>query len=447
MWIHARAELDRTRVNGGPYLIGIALDITEQKALEEQTKTADARLAAAIDTISEAFVLWDCENRLVVCNSKFLNFLSLPAEGNFKGMHYDAVMDQAVLPQVEREISLKDRTNKSERNYTAQLADGRWLQINERRTSDGGYVSVGTDITTLKQHEEKLMESERRLIGTIADLRRSRQTLEVQARQLTDLAELYLEQKAEAELASQAKSVFLGNMSHELRTPLNAIIGFSQVMEQQTFGALGSPKYLDYSTHIRECGHHLLGIINDVLEMSTLEAGKVDLVHTEFDLDEVIRASVRDVEETIEAKQIDLFIQPHANVGVCADRMAIQKVFVKLLRNAAKFTPEGGRVDIRVETSASGVDVHIEDSGPGIQPEHLERLGRPFEQIDSPLQNGLKGSGLGLAIARSIAELHGGTLSIASIVGAGTSICVSLPAQPNGIGRKSPEGNSENRAA
>ncbi len=427
IWIHARAELDTRRQNSGAYLIGIALDITKQKQLEEQTKTADARLAAAIDTISEAFVLWDSENRLIVCNRKFLNFLSLAEDANYSGMHYDAMMDRAVLPNVAIEIAIKERPQTGARTYEAQLADGRWLQINERRTSDGGYVSVGTDITVLKKHEEKLLDSERKLIGTIADLRRSRQTLEIQARQLAELAERYLEQKAEAELASSAKSAFLGNMSHELRTPLNAIIGFSQVMEQQTFGSLGSPKYLDYTTHIRECGQHLLAIIGDVLEMSTLEAGKVELVRTEFEINEVISDAVLEIRPKILEKSITLAVQPNPPVNVSADKSAIVKIMVKLLRNAAKFTPENGSITVRVETSDSSIGVFVEDNGPGIRSADLERLGKPFEQINSPLQNGMKGSGLGLAIARSIAELHGGDLQISSEPGSGTSVCIRLP--------------------
>ncbi len=136
-------------------------------------------------------------------------------------------------------MALDQRPASGARTYEAQLADGRWLQVNERRTKDGGYVSVGTDITKLKEHEEQLMDSKQRLMASVADLRKSRQALEVQAQQLADLAERYLEQKADAELASHAKSEFLANMSHELRTPLNAIIGFSDTMQRQLFGALG----------------------------------------------------------------------------------------------------------------------------------------------------------------------------------------------------------------
>ncbi len=141
------------------------------------------------------------------------------------------------------------------RTFEAQIEDGRWLHISERRTKDGGYVSVGTDITALKLHEEKLMQSEKRLMATVADLRQSQQTLEFHTEQLAELAEKYAEEKNRAEEANQTKSKFLANMSHELRTPLNAIIGFSEIMESGMFGALGADKYHEYCRDIRESGN------------------------------------------------------------------------------------------------------------------------------------------------------------------------------------------------
>ena len=229
-WLRARAERVRDSINNSDHLIGIAVDITEQRATDERTATADARLRDAIESISEAFVLWDAENKLVMCNSKFQRLHELPHDSTASGTPYKHVMARARPPAVQAQIAVGQRQHAGARTYEAQLGDGRWLQINERRTRDGGFVSVGTDITALKRHEEQLMDSERRLMATIADLRKSRQTLEIQAQQLADLAERYLEQKAEAESANRAKSEFLANMSHELRTPLNAIIGFSEMM-------------------------------------------------------------------------------------------------------------------------------------------------------------------------------------------------------------------------
>src|SRR5262249_30950554 len=158
------------------------------------------------------------------------------------------------------------------RTFEARLDDDRWLHISERRTKDGGYVSVGTDITTIKAHEEKLIASEQRLMRTVADLRASQQTLERQADELADLADKYAEEKTRAEEARQDNTKFLANMSHELRTPLNAIIGFSEIMQSAMFGPLGTDKYGEYCRDIHQSGQYLLDVINDVLDMSKIEA-------------------------------------------------------------------------------------------------------------------------------------------------------------------------------
>ena len=156
------------------------------------------------------------------------------------------------------------------------------------------------------------MDSERRLLATIAELRQSRQSLEAQAQQLADLAERHLEQKARAEMANRAKAEFLANMSHELRTPLNAIIGFSEMMEQQPFGPLGSPKYRDYCSHIHESGQYLLHVVSDVLDMSSLEAGRVRLNRSEFGVESAISNAIRDIEGTARAKSLAIEIDVSA---------------------------------------------------------------------------------------------------------------------------------------
>ena len=427
MWLRARAEIVRHPRDDGPRLVGIAVDITEQKRLAESTRTAGERLQDAIEALSEAFVLWDADNRLVLCNGKFLRLHGLPEEESLAGRSYDEIMEMGAQSAALARLPAPERLESGARSYEAQLADERWLQLNERRTKDGGWVSVGTDITSHKLHEEKLLDSERRLKATVSDLRRSRQALESQAQQLAELAERYLEQKAEAELASRAKSEFLANMSHELRTPLNAIIGFSEVMEHQTFGPLGSPRYVDYAAHIRASGRHLLGIISDVLDMSTLEAGRLTLVKSEFNLASAVEDAFEAVRAEAEDKQITLLAQELPIAALRADRDAIEKVLGKLVRNAVKFTPSGGRVAVRCRLSDDSVHLYVEDTGVGIPAEALARIGRPFEQINSPLLNGVKGSGLGLAIARSLTELHGGDLRITSEVGVGTQVRVRLP--------------------
>jgi two-component system, cell cycle sensor histidine kinase PleC len=424
IWLRARAELVRETANRPPHLVGIAVDISEQQILAERTATADMRLRDALESVSEAFVLWDRDNRLVMCNSKFQRFHNLPNEAVVAGLSYRDVMASGASPFAQ--ITLGEHSPAGARTYEARLADGRWLQINERRTKDGGYVSVGTDITALKRHEEQLMDSECRLMATVADLRKSRQTLEQQAQQLAELAEKYLEQKAQAENANRAKSEFLANMSHELRTPLNAIIGFSEMMIAETFGALGSPRYVDYSKDIRLSGQYLLGVISDVLDMSRLEAGRVRLRRDEVAIDSVIAAAVETIAVAACEKQIVVTqAAPHAKL--CADRPALERVVATLLRNAVKFTPERGRINVRARRIHGALNIYVEDAGIGIAPEALPRLGRPFEQWNDMLENGMKGSGLGLAIARSLVTLHGGTMRIRSKLGGGTIVLVHLP--------------------
>ena len=230
VWLRARCELVQQSGEGGPHLIGIAVDITEQKTLVERTVEADLRLRDAIETIPEAFVVWDAQNRLVLCNSNFQELHNLPDAAIEAGASYEFVVEAGRKPVVRSKVTSEGQIPGA-RTFEAQLDDGRWLHISERRTKDGGYVSVGTDITNIKLHEEKLMESEKRLMATVADLRNSQQKLERQAEEVADLAEKYAEEKTRAEEANQAKSKFLANMSHELRTPLNAIIGFSEIME------------------------------------------------------------------------------------------------------------------------------------------------------------------------------------------------------------------------
>jgi len=427
IWLRARAELVRECGGESPHLIGIGVDISEQKILAERTATADMRLRDALEAVSEAFVLWDKDNCLVMCNSKFQRFHNLPNEAIVSGLAYREVMAKGTPPLIQSQITLGEWPVGGAKTYEARLADGRWLQINERRTKDGGYVSVGTDISALKRHEEQLMDSERRLTATVVDLRKSRQTLEQQAQQLAELAEKYLEQKAEAESASQAKSEFLANMSHELRTPLNAIIGFSEMMIAETFGALGSCRYVDYSRDIRASGQYLLGVISDVLDMSRLEAGRVRLEKTEFAVGSVIAAAVEKIALAAQDKEIAVTTQAAPDAKLYADRAALERIVSTLLRNAVKFTPAKGRINVRLRRIHGAMNIYVEDTGIGIAPEALPRLGRPFEQRNGMLDNGMKGSGLGLAIARSLVDLHGGTMRIRSRLGGGTIVLVHLP--------------------
>jgi two-component system, cell cycle sensor histidine kinase PleC len=427
VWLRARCELVQQSGDSGPHLIGIAVDITEQKTLVERTVEADLRLRDAIETIPEAFVVWDAQNRMVLCNSNFQELHNLPDESIKAGASYESVVAAGRKPVVRSKVTSEGQSPGA-RTFEAQLDDGRWLHISERRTKDGGYVSVGTDITNIKRHEEKLMESERRLMATVADLRHSQQKLERQAEEVADLAEKYAEEKTRAEEANQAKSKFLANMSHELRTPLNAIIGFSEIMESSMFGPLGSDKYREYCSDIHQSGQYLLDVINDILDMSKIEAGRIRLDAEPVDLEPFLNDAMRVVAGRANDKRLKLTARIRRDISLTADHRLLKQIILNLLSNAVKFTPEGGRITIRARATAGGwVSVSIADTGIGI-PEHaLARLARPFEQVESQLTKSHQGSGLGLAIAKSLTELHQGTMRIRSTPGRGTMVLLRLP--------------------
>jgi two-component system, cell cycle sensor histidine kinase PleC len=426
VWLRAKAELIRGP-NGGAHLVGIAIDVTETMALEERTATADMRLRDAIETISEAFVVWDAKNCLVMCNSKFQRFHNLPNEAVAVGTPYAQVMENGTAPLIQSQVVLGEALPFGARTFEAQLADGRWLQINERRTKDGGYVSVGTDITALKRHEEQLIQSETELRASVAALHRSHQTLEMQKQQLIELAEQHREQKAEAEKANRAKSDFLANMQHELFTPLNAILGFSECMMQELFGAHASPLYTEYSRDIHTSGKYLHSVIADVLEMSRLDAGRVILDKQEFVAETAITTAISAVVTTAEANRLTIESELSSETPLVADRIAVEKILTIVLANAVKYTPAEGRIVVRSRPVQGALNIYVEDTGVGIAPEAMTRLGRPFEQSDKTLKNGMRGSGLGLAIARSLVDLHGGRLTIRSQQGVGTVVHIHLP--------------------
>jgi two-component system, cell cycle sensor histidine kinase PleC len=428
LWLRVRCELTRQEGEVGPHLIGIAVDITEQKNLVERTVAADLRLRDAIETIPEAFVLWDAENRLVLCNSNFQDLHQLPDEAVVAGTSYETVVATGRKPLIRTTLA-QDSEPRGARTFEAQLEDGRWMHISERRTKDGGYVSVGTDITKIKRHEQKLMDGEKRQIATILDLRKSQQALERQTAELADLAEKYAEEKTRAEEANQAKSKFLANMSHELRTPLNAIIGFSEIMESEMFGPLGADKYVEYSRDIRESGEYLLDVINDILDMSKIEAGGIRLAPETVELDSLLTDCIRVVSTRAGEKNLALHADFEPAIHLDADRRALKQITLNLLSNAVKFTPDGGAVSVRARLRGGRVSIAIKDNGIGIPRQALHKLGRPFEQVESQLTKRHQGSGLGLAIAKSLVELHGGTMRIRSQLGRGTIVVVRLPAR------------------
>jgi len=273
-----------------------------------------------------------------------------------------------------------------------------WAEIRCRpvpRTDGNGadIVAVTRDITERKAYERELIE----------------------ARDLS-------------EEANRAKSRFLANMSHELRTPLNAIIGFSEVMTHEMFGAIGVPRYLEYSRLIHESGNHLLELINSVLDMSKIEAGKFELSEEVFDLNAVAEAAVRFLKLPAERAGVALRTAIAAEAGfIFADKRATKQILVNLLSNGVKFTPRGGEVCVNARLDAGAVEITVVDSGVGIPEKDLIRLGQPFEQVEGEHTRKQEGTGLGLSLVKALAAMHGGEAVIESTLGVGTTVRVRLP--------------------
>ncbi len=228
-----------------------------------------------------------------------------------------------------------------------------------------------------------------------------------------------------AESANRTKSRFLATMSHELRTPLNAIIGFSDMLKSELFGPM-APRYKEYSELIHESGTLLLDLINDILDMSKIEAGRFELALESFDAGDVVEATSRLLKQKAEQNGLTLQIDNRAPAPITADKRAVKQILLNLMSNAIKFTPRGGGVTVGANDMGDRVALFVADTGVGIPSADLPRLGRPFEQATQDAALAKAGTGLGLALVRSLAQLHGGDMTIESVVGRGTTVTVTL---------------------
>ena len=229
--------------------------------------------------------------------------------------------------------------------------------------------------------------------------------------------------------ANKSKSEFLATMSHELRTPLNAIIGFSDIIRRELFGSLENEKYGDYAKDIYESGSHLLAIINDILDLAKAESGKLVLNEHDFDVSETLKACIRMCRGRAETNKVELiFFGGQSEIMARADERLLLQIVANLVTNAIKFTPEGGTVRVYITANPRiGIAIKVTDTGIGIAPENLERVLRPFEQVETSYSRKHSGSGLGLPFAKRLAELHGGSLHLESELGKGTTVTFTLP--------------------
>jgi two-component system, cell cycle sensor histidine kinase PleC len=418
-WVDARGQGYGSASGGYSHITGVALDVTEERVAQARAQAAENRLRDAIESVSEAFVLWDRSGRLLLCNRNYREFFDIEARVLKPGAAREAVEKFAKLAV--------NQVHSSERQgeWETELNDGRWLKISERRTADGGCVVTAADITFVKQQDEARRRNEEALQAAVENLQES-QT------QLAELAHKYEAEKVRAEGANKAKSEFLANMSHELRTPLNAINGFSEIMVGELFGPLGDARYKEYAHDILNSGQHLLQVINDILDMSKIEAGKMNLKFDPVDLKDVAEDAMRLMRNRAETAGLHLMMSLGDLPEVEADYRALKQILLNLMSNALKFTPRGGTVTIigQLLRDAAGnerVRFGVRDTGIGISGEDVKRLARPFEQVESQHSKTQQGTGLGLALTKALTEMHGGSLQIESEPGRGTLVSIVLP--------------------
>jgi signal transduction histidine kinase len=361
--------------------------------------SAEARLANALDTSQEGVLLVGSDGRVLVANKPMREFFPSVDGDRLIGMEFSAasalatsdVVGGASLP-TPAELGLGRRARSlgaAERN----LKDGRWIRTVGSRTEEGGFIFFVSDITAIKEREE--------------NARRAREA---------------------AEAASAAKTRFLTNMSHELRTPLNAIIGFSEMISGEIFGTVGNPRYSEYATDITRSGRHLLDVINSVLEISRSEAGKQKFTAEEVDLRFLLRDCEKMLADQCATARIDFSLtEPDAPLLVSGEKAKLRQIFLNLLSNAVKFTERGGSVRATLSSAGGFHWVEVTDTGIGMSPTEIEVALTPFGQVDSRLERKYEGTGLGLPLAKSLVELHGGVLVVASELGRGTTVLVRFP--------------------
>jgi signal transduction histidine kinase len=265
--------------------------------------------------------------------------------------------------------------------------------------------------------------------------------LEKELRELNATLESRVEERTiELANANRAKSMFLANMSHELRTPLNAIIGFGEMMHREIMGPIGVPAYKDYAHHIHESGMHLLSLVEEMLDLAKVEAGKLQIEHVPTQPGILLDESLMMLRLTAETAKVEIVVNgdPSAWPVLDGDPVKLKQVFVNLIGNAVKFTPPGGHVIVSGEIDATGLRIRIRDNGIGMRAEDIPLVLQPFYRVNSVLDGKHQGAGLGLPFAKSVVELHGGTLDLESELGAGTTVTVTLPVVPQMVDAMDP---------
>lgn len=414
----------------GGMLIVFVEDLTQK--IEQETRLDQAQ--RVYDVMEQAVVVTDANNSIISINpatTRITGYTFDELDGKdpnifASGRHGDAFyarMWNALNTRGHWDGEIWDR-HKSGKVYAKHLT------INAIKDAHGEtvqYISVFSDITERKEAELSLLRTQDILDERVRE--RTRELLEEIDRRTETEHELILA-KEQAVDANRAKSEFLANMSHELRTPLNAIIGFSELMHSEMLGALGNDAYKGYLEDIRKSGKHLLDIINDILDVSKIEAGKMTMDLGEVLPEDITNKALTLIRPRAEAGEVEIVVDVSSTLPpIHADGRRLVQVILNLLSNAVKFTAAGRVVTISAtkQVGQDHIDFVVRDQGIGMTAQEAERVQHPFEQVDTRLERRFEGTGLGLYLAKTFTTMMGGTFALESVKGQGTSVCVSLP--------------------
>jgi len=383
----------------------IANDLTETKETKQKLERTLGEFSAVMNNIDYGILFMDSELRARLANKAFQDMWGFPDELIERSTTMSEFMEfnrhNGIYPVTDDEFDayVAERVSKVRAGSIPPTemvrADGRVLEYQCIALPDGGRMLTYFDITERKRTEDALFVA-----------------------------------KEEAEIANRTKTEFLANMSHELRTPLNSIIGFAEMLKNEVFGPVGDRKYAEYASDIAASGAHLLNVIGDLLDISKIEANRLDLSETRLEVYEIMAFCVRVVGERAADKGLALSIDSDPKLpGLVGDELRIKQILLNLLSNAIKFTPPSGQVTVRGFMQDGGIVLEVADTGIGISSEDLPKVLAPFQQVRPDFTIAGDGTGLGVHLSLRLAELHGGSLSIDSEVGAGTTVAVKFPSE------------------
>jgi len=382
--------------------VSVVTDVTPLGQAEDEIARRAAEMDAMLANIRHGISLWSADKQLIAFNRVLADLLEVPPDFLARGLHQHELLDHmaraggfgsnpesgAVLEQRKAHDRSKPLVNQR------TTRSGRTLEVRSTPVAGGGYIVTHSDITDARAAE--------------AELRRAKEA---------------------AESANTSKARFVATMSHELRTPLNAVIGFSDALVRDR-GSTDPAQVLEYAQEINSAGRRLLLLVNNILDVSRIEAGRFDLGTDRIDFSRLVQICLRQARSAASAAEIDLYNELPAEMPlVRGDERRMQQVLTNLLSNAVKFTEPGGSATVSADVDANGdLLVRVTDTGIGIEEAHIERVFEPFTQVDAELSRRFEGTGLGLYFSRALVEAHGGTLSLKSRLGEGTIAEVRMPA-------------------